>query len=318
MWSLAQTDSNLERAVLAFKSAVARAPTEQAEPPASAMLRARVHAALCPCPASCASARPVKARAMARAVTARRAGALNNQRAQTNRWRGGRGKKGQATPHFPGQNSTCFGSNNPQREFCHNTAAQSEAPLDSRPELPSISSTELTRPRGVFRLFRHMVRAVASAACLLALLPWCAARVSAPGLSRIDTTLTRQVDGALDRALGKGGLMDRTLGMAETGIASLRAKVREDRLPRRSGVPVTFDAALAGCAAGYLCGKVVVGDPLFLAAAGAVGSAVATRWPEPDGRGSRTAGSVVVGSAYRGARCVAQLRAVVVAAWRRQ
>ena len=176
----------------------------------------------------------------------------------------------------------------------------------------------LTRPRGVFRLFRHMVRAVASAACLLALLPWCAARVSAPGLSRIDTTLTRQVDGALDRALGKGGLMDRTLGMAETGIASLRAKVREDRLPRRSGVPVTFDAALAGCAAGYLCGKVVVGDPLFLAAAGAVGSAVATRWPEPDGRGSRTAGSVVVGSAYRGARCVAQLRAVVVTAWRRQ
>ena len=154
---------------------------------------------------------------------------------------------------------------------------------------------------------------------LLALLPACAARAAAPGLSRIDTTLTTQVDGVLDRALGKGGLMDRGLGLAETGIASLRTKVREDSLPNRRAEPlVTIDAALAGCAAGYLCGKVVVGGPVFMAAAGAVGSAVATRWPEPDGRGRRTVGSVVVGSAYYGARGVTQLRAAVSSAWRRQ
>ena len=153
---------------------------------------------------------------------------------------------------------------------------------------------------------------------LLALLPACAARAAAPGLSRIDATLTSQVDGVLDRALGKGGLMDRALGVAETGIASLRTKVREDSLPSRRGTPVTFDAALAGCVAGFLCGKVVVGDPAFMAAAGAIGSAVATRWPEPDGRGRRTAGSVVVGSAYRGARSVTKLRVAAASAWRRQ
>ena len=169
------------------------------------------------------------------------------------------------------------------------------------------------------RLGSQCPRPMQLAPCLLlALLPACAARAAAPGLSRIDATLTSQVDGVLDRALGKGGLMDRALGVAETGIASLRTKVREDSLPSRRGAPVTFDAALAGCIAGFLCGKVVVGDPAFMAAAGAVGSAVATRWPEPDGRGRRTAGSVVVGSAYHGARSVSKLRVAAASAWRRQ
>ena len=153
---------------------------------------------------------------------------------------------------------------------------------------------------------------------LLALLPACAARAAAPGLSRIDTTLTAQVDGVLDSALGKGGLLDRALGVAETGIANLRTRVREESLPSRRGTPVTFDAALAGCVAGFLCGKVVVGDPAFMAVAGAVGSAAATRWPEPDGRGRRTVGSVVVGSAYQGARSMTRLRLAAAAAWQRQ
>ena len=47
---------------------------------------------------------------------------------------------------------------------------------------------------------------------LLALLPACAARAAVPGLSRIDSTLTSQVDGVLDRTLGKGGLMDQRGG----------------------------------------------------------------------------------------------------------
>ena len=48
MRTLAHADSGLERAVLALEAAVAGAAAEQAEPPASAVLRARVHAAMGP------------------------------------------------------------------------------------------------------------------------------------------------------------------------------------------------------------------------------------------------------------------------------
>ena len=178
---------------------------------------------------------------------------------------------------------------------------------------PSLANSARER-----RASRRDIKMPLAPCLLLALLPACAARAAAPGLSRIDTTLTAQVDGVLDSALGKGGLLDRALGVAETGIANLRTRVREESLPSRRGTPVTFDAALAGCVAGFLCGKVVVGDPAFMAVAGAVGSAAATRWPEPDGRGRRTVGSVVVGSAYQGARSMTRLRLAAAAAWQRQ
>ena len=92
--TLAHADSGLERAVLTLEAAVAGAAAEQAEPAASAVLRARVHTAMRPRPAGLAVALAVKARAMARAVTARRA-AVDDQRAQADRGRGGRGEKGQ-------------------------------------------------------------------------------------------------------------------------------------------------------------------------------------------------------------------------------
>ena len=92
--TLAHADSGLERAVLTLEAAVAGAAAEQAEPAASAVLRARVHTAMGPRPAGLAVALAVKARAMARAVTARRA-AVDDQRAQADRGRGGRGEKGQ-------------------------------------------------------------------------------------------------------------------------------------------------------------------------------------------------------------------------------
>ena len=156
---------------------------------------------------------------------------------------------------------------------------------------------------------------------LLLCLPGCAARVStasSPSLSRVDATLTRQVDGLLDRLMGKGGVLDAGLAFAEEGISNLRSRVREDRLPMRrvsSGSSVALDAAVAGCTAGFLCGKIVVGDPLVMAVAGAVGLAAATRWPEPDvlARGyRRTAGTAAVGCAYEGSRIVARLRGSVV------
>lgn len=97
MRTLAHTDSGLERAVLTLEAVVAGAAAEQAEPAASAVLRARVHTAMSPRPAGLAGALAVKARAMARAVTARRA-AVDDQRAQADRGRGGRGEEG---PHQP-------------------------------------------------------------------------------------------------------------------------------------------------------------------------------------------------------------------------
>ena len=151
---------------------------------------------------------------------------------------------------------------------------------------------------------------------LAALLPACSARAAPPSPSlagRVDATLSEQVDRLLDRSFGKGGLLDRGLGAAEDGIASLRARVREDRLPSRrrtAGGSLALDAAVAGCVSGFLCGKIVVGDPVLMAVVGAVGAAAATRWPEPDPRAlkRRTAGSFTVGVAYDGARLVQRLR----------
>ena len=94
LWTLAHADSGLERAVLTLEAAVAGAAAEQAEPAASAVLRARVHTAMGARPAGLAVALAVQASAMARAVTARRA-AVDDQRAQADRGRGGRGEKGQ-------------------------------------------------------------------------------------------------------------------------------------------------------------------------------------------------------------------------------
>ena len=48
LWTLAHADSGLERAVLTHEAAVAGAAAEQAEPAASAVLRARVHTAMRP------------------------------------------------------------------------------------------------------------------------------------------------------------------------------------------------------------------------------------------------------------------------------
>ena len=71
-------------------------------------------------PAGLAVALAVQARAMARAVTARRA-AVDDQRAQADRGRGGRGEKGQPREggHWgsePSAKLATFGSWNAQRE----------------------------------------------------------------------------------------------------------------------------------------------------------------------------------------------------------
>ena len=118
LWTLAHADSGLERAVLTLEAAVAGAAAEQAEPAASAVLRARVHTAMGARPAGLAVALAVQASAMARAVTARRA-AVDDQRAQADRGRGGRGEKGQpregghwasgrlpSAPNWPGLEAT--------------------------------------------------------------------------------------------------------------------------------------------------------------------------------------------------------------------
>ena len=86
---------------------------------------------------------------------------------------------------------------------------------------------------------------------LLALLPACAARAAAPGLSRIDTTLTAQVDGVLDSALGKGGLVGSLLSRAprSPALASLSVcfpRTIQGVLPLLSGVTLGGAELLVG------------------------------------------------------------------------
>ena len=77
----------------------------------------------------------------------------------------------------------------------------------------------------------------------------------------------------------------------------------------RSASPsVTLDAALAGSVSGFLCGKVIVGDPYWMALAGAVGFAAATRWPKPRTSKGVSLSQRFVGAAYEGSSLVARLR----------
>lgn len=62
---------------------------------------------------------------------------------------------------------------------------------------------------------------------------------------------------------------------AESGLRSLRRQLRSPAL-----APSTVDAALAGAAGGWLTGKVLVGDPKWMAAAGAASFAWAHRFPQ--------------------------------------
>ena len=113
---------------------------------------------------------------------------------------------------------------------------------------------------------------------------------------------------------------------AVQGIGQLRKSLRKEKgspLPLRSASPsVALDAALSGCVSGFLCGQILVGPPKFMALAGAVSFAMATRWPEPSqlfepkrrlsaATLRPAAGQLLVGCAYRGSRGMARLRASV-------
>ena len=161
--------------------------------------------------------------------------------------------------------------------------------------------------------------------CVLPLLVGAAAAArAAPAL---DSSIARRIDGVVDTALGRGGLVDRGLGALEGGIRGLRQAVQEERLPTRtSSAPpsVVLDASLAGCLAGFGCGVVLIGDPKVLAVAGALTFAAATRFPDPqlrltdrDGRivavstlRAASPGQICVACAYGGSRGVARLRAM--------
>ena len=168
-----------------------------------------------------------------------------------------------------------------------------------------------------FRLSRAL------AVVLLVVVGGAAAGRATPAL---DSSVARRIDGFLDTALGRGGLLDRGLGALEGGIHGLRQVVQDERLPTRPSAAssVALDASLAGCLAGFGCGVVLIGDPKVLAVAGALSFAAATRWPDPqlrladrDGRiiaastlRASTPGQICVACAHGGSRGVARLRAM--------
>ena len=70
-------------------------------------------------------------------------------------------------------------------------------------------------------------------------------------------------------------LRKKVLPMAEEGSTSLRKQLKP-----KARKPTTADAIAAGAAVGFVCGKVVIGDPKLLAMAGAASFAYAHCNPE--------------------------------------